>query len=159
MVLTLILILSFPEKRDDYLTDIAILPCYVYIAHAVLNPASRLRVCRSVVRDRGVRLHLGGNLSKSPSRTWPMFAIVGCSSVGDVGGAFSPELATPALAASSAFCFSRFSRLARATIAFLVERFVRRRQFGRRRRIHRRIELILLCFRHCITFSLGAGKG
>ena len=44
MVLTLILILSFPEKRDDYLTDIAILPCYVYIAHAVLNPASRLRV-------------------------------------------------------------------------------------------------------------------
>ena len=44
MVRTLILILSFPEKRDDYLTDIAILPCYVYIAHAVLNPASRLGV-------------------------------------------------------------------------------------------------------------------
>ena len=58
MVLTLILILSFPEKRDDYLTDIAILPCYVYIAHAVLNPASLLRICRGVVRDQGVRLPL-----------------------------------------------------------------------------------------------------
>ena len=31
MVLTLILILSFPEKRDEYLTYIATLPCYVYI--------------------------------------------------------------------------------------------------------------------------------
>ena len=64
MVRTLILILSFPEKRDDYLTDIAILSCYVYIAHAVFNSASLLRIClrirRAVVRDQGVRLPLGG---------------------------------------------------------------------------------------------------